>query len=97
MQHLCFWHFLENHTPTAQAKWTARFPDFYDIIPKIWEVIYKMPYQLVKKDSDICDYCEQQDTIIHYFIGCINVRNLWLYFCNWWDSYGGRLGPFDTI
>ena len=46
----------------------------------------KWLYNLKIKQSSKCTYCENEDTIIHFFLHCNKVNDLWNYFFNWWNN-----------
>lgn len=36
-------------------------------------------------ESDLCEFCSQQDTLIHFFYHCPLVKVLWASICGWFD------------
>ena len=39
-----------------------------------------------KHDTHICNYCPEMDDTIHFFCDCLNTRQFWLTFQNWWNN-----------
>ncbi len=36
------------------------------------------------KNSNICSFCNETDTLPHFFVKCRKVNNFWKYWFNWW-------------
>ncbi len=36
------------------------------------------------KNSNICSFCNENDTLPHFFVKCRKVNNIWKYWFNWW-------------
>ncbi len=43
----------------------------------------KLLYNIKIKDSEICEYCNEVDDIVHFFLKCSKVRNVWNVILNW--------------
>ena len=43
-------------------------------------------YNIKVKGSPDCELCNEDDTIIHYFIGCNGLEQFWESFMVWWKS-----------
>lgn len=41
--------------------------------------------QLRNKEHDCCDYCNDQDTIVHFLYNCQKVQSPWSQFCSWFE------------
>lgn len=41
--------------------------------------------QIRMVDSDLCDICSQQDTLVHFFYHCPQFQNFWSAICGWFD------------
>lgn len=37
------------------------------------------------RDSDLCEYCKEPDTLTHFFICCKIFEHLWHAICNWYN------------
>ena len=37
------------------------------------------------KDSDICNYCDESDDLLHFFIYCNRVHTFWVSLFKWWN------------
>ena len=46
-------------------------------------------YMLKIIDEDTCKYCQNVDSLIHFFIWCAKCKQFWNYFLRWWN----RLSP----
>ena len=44
----------------------------------------KWLYNITVKSSSKCDFCNEEDNLLHYFIYCPNTNLLWKCFFNWW-------------
>jgi hypothetical protein len=38
------------------------------------------------KQSSKCEYCEEEDSINHFFLLCLNANNFWVSFNQWWNN-----------
>jgi hypothetical protein len=57
---------------------------------KIWKV----------KDTDKCDFCEEIDTIEHFFVTCKRSKTFWEALLKWWEIFSKTTIPlniFETI
>ncbi len=43
----------------------------------------KWLYNINIQDSEICEYCNEVDDIVHFFLKCSNVRDFWNMILNW--------------
>ena len=41
--------------------------------------------QITVKDSDTCNYCDESDDLVHFFIYCDRVHAFWVSFFKWWN------------
>jgi hypothetical protein len=39
-----------------------------------------------KANSDICNYCQDIDNLVHYIYSCENTKRFWSSFQNWWNQ-----------
>ena len=46
----------------------------------------KWLHNITVKSSSLCDFCENEDNLIHYFMHCSNTKIFWNYFFNWWHT-----------
>jgi hypothetical protein len=52
------------------------------------------------KESPICNYCDQEDDLVHFFISCDKVRQFWRSLVKWWNNMGDiqiNLLAFDIV
>ncbi len=49
----------------------------------------KLLHNIKKKNSPVCDYCNNVDDLPHYFIRCPKVAEFWCYWFNWWENLSG--------
>ena len=42
--------------------------------------------QIKIKATDECDYCQEKDTIEHFFLECQSVKEFWNFLFNWWET-----------
>ncbi len=38
------------------------------------------------KNSPVCDYSNNADDLLHFFIRCLKVATFWFYWFNWWET-----------
>ena len=57
----------------------------YKIIHRIFGCNHWL-YNIRVKESPNCEFCNEDDTIIHYFIGCCGLEQFWESFMTWWKS-----------
>jgi hypothetical protein len=43
-------------------------------------------YKIGKHNTDICNYCQKIDNVIHYFYECNKTKQFWMGFQNWWNN-----------
>jgi hypothetical protein len=42
-------------------------------------------FKIGRHNTSVCHNCTYTDNIVHYFYACIETRNFWLSFQNWWN------------
>lgn len=58
-----------------------------------FKVLYRLTpcnrhlHKLWIRESHVCSFCNEVDTIIHFFCGCCTVRAFWLDLTSWWGNY----------
>ena len=57
----------------------------YKIVHRIFGCNHWL-YNIKVKGSPDCELCNEDDTIIHYFIGCNGLEQFWESFMVWWKS-----------
>lgn len=57
--------------------------------------------QIRIKDTDCCPFCQEKDTIIHFFFHCRVVSTFWRQICGWFansvDLYLEKLSPKEFL
>ena len=48
------------------------------------------------KETPMCSYCDETDDILHFFVHCVNVSDIWKEFFIWWNQLGVFLVDFPT-
>lgn len=57
----------------------------YKILHRVINCNYNL-YKWKIIETSVCNYCKEEDTIMHYFIYCNKSRNLWFALFNWWNA-----------
>lgn len=69
----------------------------YKIINRIFTCNYVL-YKMHIKDSSKCTFCDDIDTILHYFADCKCSKNVWYRFKCWWNTLDfPPLAELDSI
>ncbi len=38
------------------------------------------------KSNAICNFCDEADDMLHFFINCKKVKEFWSFGFNWWEK-----------
>jgi hypothetical protein len=71
--------------PYKATKLTSLQSLQYKILHKIINCNYWL-YKIHILDSPKCRYCEEQETIEHFFFGCKVTKQFWYVFLTWWKA-----------
>jgi hypothetical protein len=52
-------------------------------------------FKMKLKDSPLCSYCDQEDSICHFFLFCPKVKDFWHSFFSWWNRLGEIQIPYS--
>jgi exonuclease III len=75
--------------PYRSSKLTILQSLQYKILSKILNCNYWL-YKIKIKDSPKCRFCEEDETIEHFFFGCEKTKDFWYFFLRWWNALGNN-------
>ena len=61
----------------------------YKILTKILNCNYWL-HKIKIKDSPTCSFCNEEETIEHFFFGCRKTKQFWYAFQTWWNVTGNE-------
>ena len=77
--------------------WERIFTMAFSVVsePKIQSFQYRLIHRIIPcnewlynikvKDTNVCDYCNAKDDILHYFLYCDKIHTFWVSLLRWWN------------